>query len=192
MFPICNHDFYFSRLPLSEYEKIVNWEALRKNKVVAAVGKRCGAPGVFEKKLRTLRNEEIYSGFDEFEVAAYAALTALTANANGANVTITPIDHASMPTIIPAKVIEYIDLTKEPIKMELDSTDGCAICMMPMVSPYMGRCSHVFCKSCLCHASMKAKKYSEKFAGSNHAIDGIQIEKCPSCRTTGMVFYKML
>jgi len=63
----------------------------------------------------------------------------------------------------------------------------CPICFEPVKDPYMGRCSHIYCKDCLMAPQMQTQQIDE-FGG----IQALRVRRCPQCRREGISFYKML
>lgn len=63
----------------------------------------------------------------------------------------------------------------------------CPICFDTVKDPYMGRCSHVYCKACLLNPQMRTEEISEY--GN---IEALRVRKCPQCRRENVSFYKVL
>lgn len=63
----------------------------------------------------------------------------------------------------------------------------CPICFDNVRDPYMGRCSHVYCKGCLLNPQMRTEVISEY--GN---IEALRVRKCPQCRRENVSFYKVL
>jgi len=63
----------------------------------------------------------------------------------------------------------------------------CPICFDTVKDPYMGRCSHVYCKECLLNPQMRTEVVNEY--GN---INALRVRRCPQCRREGVSFYKML
>ena len=62
----------------------------------------------------------------------------------------------------------------------------CSICYETVHEPYMGSCSHVYCKKCLLHPQMRTELVSV------NGINALKVRQCPQCRRQGISFYRML
>ena len=62
----------------------------------------------------------------------------------------------------------------------------CPICFEAVKEPYMGRCSHIYCKDCLLNPHMRTELVTE------NGISALKVRRCPQCRREGISFYKML
>lgn len=67
------------------------------------------------------------------------------------------------------------------------SGQQCPICFDTVMDPYMGRCSHIYCRKCLLDPNMHTERVSE-YGG----IEALRVRRCPQCRREGVSFYKML
>lgn len=82
---------------------------------------------------------------------------------------------------------DFVNEVAHPTTASTSSGPQCPICFETVTDPYMGRCSHIYCRSCLLDPNMRTETVSE-YGG----IEALRVRKCPQCRREGISFYRML
>lgn len=231
-----NKDFYRGVLTDAEFNSILFWDALERNRFVKAIGKR-GRPTAFSLRLRTLReievdpptippplagqdvvpaapeqDEDMYEDqeldFVEIEDDApppppplaaaapppTAGLAPIAQAARSVNTYVQQVGQAastfmlSMSTATTDFVTRQAAEAAEAAAAAAGAPPTCSICLNPVREPYMGKCSHMYCRVCVQNPHMMSRHQIEEADG----IEAITIKSCPMCRREQVNFYRVL
>lgn len=216
-----NPEYYRYHLSPSEFNLIVDWQAVERCHFGKAIGKRGGTWGPLARKIKNLRememrippapplaatpaqqrhepqDVEITDVFEPPYVPAPAPTPApalnlevtvanQSAEATAATAYVNKMGNAAAQFMImmTSATSEFISDTRQ-IPSAAPQAD-CSICFEKVKEPYMGQCSHVYCRECLMNPHMVPNLVSES------GIEAIRIRACPQCRRNNMRFYKVL
>ena len=193
-------EFYRGILSPSEFNAVVDWRAVQQGQFAKALGRR-GALCALSRRIKQLRGIEVApppimqrepAGEPEVEIIEMPPPPPPLASSTPAAAATSYIQKVGAAAsqfmlMMSSATTDFVNETSTGQASSSTNPSQCPICFDTVKDPYMGRCSHIYCKDCLMNPQMQTEQVSE-YGG----IQALRVRKCPQCRREGISFYKML
>lgn len=216
-----DRSWYGERLDITEYDQIIDWEALRAGKFSKAVGRRGGRPSELISRLKELRLQELLELYGipppapPLVTAAAAVAAAPTSAPEGSSPLIEEVDLTSAPAPPTSNPItaatSYIrTIGAAASKFMLDMSTATETFVSQVQASGSGRgssggqCAICFeepkepyfgrCSHVFCRGCLMHPALGSRMQleGNASPIQSMLVRSCPQCRRQNISFYKML